>query len=54
MKIAKKSRFSSKSYGSGERIRIRKDPSILTDPDPFGQKGTNPDPRNPARSTYPY
>ena len=30
------------------RIRIRKDPSILTDPDPFGQKRTDPDPRNPG------
>ena len=55
-KIAKKSRFLSKSYGSGERIRISKDPSILTDPDPFGQKNTDPDPdsdpRNPA--IYPW
>ena len=51
IEIAKKSRFSSKSYWSGERIRIRKDPSISTDPDPdpSGQKGTDPDPdpRNP-------
>ena len=30
------------------RIRIRKDPSILTDPDPFGQKSMDPDPRNPG------
>ena len=59
-KIAKKSRFLSKSYGSGERIRIRKDPSILTDPDPdpFGQKSTDPDPdsdpdpRNPDRKSF--
>ena len=27
-------------------LRIRKDPSFLTDPDPFGQKSTDPDPRN--------
>ena len=49
--IAKKSQFLLKSYGSGERIRIRKDPSILTDPDPFGQKSTDPDPRNPGFNT---
>ena len=46
-KIAKKSRFFIKIL----RIRIRKDTSILTDPDPgpFGQKNTDPDPdlRNP-------
>ena len=32
------------------RIRIRKDPSIFMDPDPFGQKSTDPDPdpRNPG------
>ena len=48
-KIAKKSRFSSKSYGLGGWIWIRKDPSILTDPDPdpSGQKSMDPDPRNP-------
>ena len=58
-KIEEISWFSWKSYGSGERIRIRKDPSILTDPDPdpFGQKSTDPDPdpgpRNPGlRVTY--
>ena len=46
---SKKSRFLSKSYGSGERIRIRKDLSILTDLNPFWQKSTDPDPdpRNP-------
>ena len=49
-KIEKISWFSLKSYGFGERIRIRKDPSIFTDPDPFDQKSTgpDPDPRNPG------
>ena len=51
-----KSRFFSKSYGSGEQIRIRKDPSIFTDPDPFGQKSTDldPDPMGGAESAHPF
>ena len=51
--IEKISWFSWKSYATGERIRIFKDPSIFTDPDPFGQNSTDldPDPNNPGSNT---